>query len=309
VDFGVEHSFVSAAQKVKRHYGVEVSSSTTRLDVEKHASNMQKMDYALTGANRVESKLIVSETDGSMVPIVSQKPTETPPKDKRKNKQHEWKEAKLSLAKQKGSIKPIYAATIGTTSEAGRNLSAVVNKAGRGDDTKIHCIGDGALWIAEQVEEQFGDDASFLLDFYHASGYLGAAASCCDPTAKTVWLKKQQANLKEGLVKDVLADLQTHIKSACVLQDECPAAKCYNYLVKRTKQLDYKGAIAAGLPIGSGEVEGAHRSVIQARLKIPGAWWTRENANNMIHLRTVLANERLDAYWSEIRTQHASYYG
>jgi hypothetical protein len=161
VDFGSETSFASAAQKMKRHYGVTVASSTTRLDVEKHAENMQNMDYALMGKNRAESPVIISGIDGSMVPIVSQKPTETPPKDKRKNKQHEWKEVRLSLAKPKGSTKPIYAATIGTTTEAGKQLAAVVNKAGRGKETKIHCLGDGALWIAEQVEIQFGADASF----------------------------------------------------------------------------------------------------------------------------------------------------
>jgi hypothetical protein len=302
VDFGSETSFVSAVQKVKRHYGVDVASSTTRLDVEKHAENMQKVDYALAGKNRAEASVIISGIDGSMVPIVSQKPTETPPKDKRKNKQHEWKEVRLSLAKPKGSTKPIYAATIGTTTEAGKQLAAVVNKAGRGKDTKIHCLGDGALWIAEQVEIQFGADASFLLDFFHVSDYLAEAAPCCAPDSHQAWLKKQQTNLKEGRITELITELQTHICSACALENACPAAKCYNYLLKRLKQLDYKAALAAELPIGSGEIEGAHRSVIQVRLKISGAWWTRDNANNMVHLRTVIANDLLDAYWAELRS-------
>ena len=43
----------------------------------------------------------------------------------------------------------------------------------------------------------------------------------------------------------------------------------------RKDQLNYKGAIAAGLPIGSGEIESSHRFVIQERLKIPGAWWQK----------------------------------
>ena len=37
VDFGADESFMSAVEKVKEHYGVTVASSTTRLDVEKHA--------------------------------------------------------------------------------------------------------------------------------------------------------------------------------------------------------------------------------------------------------------------------------
>jgi hypothetical protein len=46
--------------------------------------------------------------------------------------------------------------------------------------------------------------------------------------------------------------------------------------------MDYAGARAAGLPIGSGEVEGGHRHVLQKRLKIAGAWWRERNAEWML---------------------------
>jgi len=52
------------------------------------------------------------------------------------------------------------------------------------------------------------------------------------------------------------------------------------------------------LPIGSGKVEGGHRNVIQARLKISGAWWIKENANVMLALRTLRANEDWEEYWN-----------
>ena len=38
----------------------------------------------------------------------------------------------------------------------------------------------------------------------------------------------------------------------------------------RKHDLDYKTALEKGLPIGSGEIESAHRYVIQERLKLPG---------------------------------------
>ncbi|MSO23222.1 MAG: ISKra4 family transposase, partial [Acidobacteria bacterium] len=49
----------------------------------------------------------------------------------------------------------------------------------------------------------------------------------------------------------------------------------------------YQSALVAGLPIGSGEVESAHRYVIQARLKRAGAWWKEDNAAKMLALRIV----------------------
>ena len=64
-----------------------------------------------------------------------------------------------------------------------------------------------------------------------------------------------------------------------------------NHLSNRTGQLDCQGAIEKGLPIGSGEIESAHRYVIQKRLKLPGAWWKVTNVVSMLALRIVRAND------------------
>ena len=52
-----------------------------------------------------------------------------------------------------------------------------------------------------------------------------------------------------------------------------PVRACYRYLNNRPDPLGYQGAIKKGLPIGSGEIESAHRYVIQKRLKLLAAWW------------------------------------
>ena len=69
---------------------------------------------------------------------------------------------------------------------------------------------------------------------------------------------------------------------------------------EQQQYMDYAGARAAGLPIGSGEVESGHRHVLQKRLKIAGAWWREPNAEAMLHLRAARANYDWDKYWSEI---------
>jgi hypothetical protein len=50
------------------------------------------------------------------------------------------------------------------------------------------------------------------------------------------------------------------------------------YLENRRTQLDYPAALAHALPIGSGLIESAHRHLLQARLKLAGAWWTDPNS-------------------------------
>ena len=59
------------------------------------------------------------------------------------------------------------------------------------------------------------------------------------------------------------------------------------------------GSPTAGLPIGSGEIESAHRYVIQIRLKIAGAWWKIENAEKMLALRVMRANGDWEKYWGK----------
>ena len=77
----------------------------------------------------------------------------------------------------------------------------------------------------------------------------------------------------------------------------------HRYWSERPDQLDYAGARAAGLPIGSGEVEGGHRNVIQDRLKLTGCWWLESNAEAMLGLRTARANGQWATYWQSLETQ------
>jgi hypothetical protein len=58
--------------------------------------------------------------------------------------------------------------------------------------------------------------------------------------------------------------------------------------------------LSEGLPIGSGEIESAHRYVAQKRLKLHGAWWRVENAEYMLALRINRLNGDWEAYWAAL---------
>jgi hypothetical protein len=84
-----------------------------------------------------------------------------------------------------------------------------------------------------------------------------------------------------------------------------PIRRCYRYLEERLGQVDYQGAIEKGFPIGSGEIESGNKSVLQASLKIAGAWWKMENAEKMIGVRTNRANGDWESYWKQQRVATA----
>lgn len=182
-------------------------------------------------------------------------------------------------------------------------MAFCVNSAGRKEHTNIHFVADGAEWIASQVERVFGSDATFLIDFYHLSTYIAQAAQCCSPSTSKGWIKTMQDFMKKGMITSVLNELKNHINDTSIKSHDCFALTCYKYIEKRLQQFDYKGAKQKGLPIGSGRVVSARRTILQKRLKIQGAWWLKQNANTMLLMRAVRENDFWSDYWEQFKKQ------
>jgi hypothetical protein len=176
-----------------------------------------------------------------------------------------------------------------------------------GNRSLIHAVGDGAVWIADQVEQQFGAQANYLVDFYHVCEYLSAAATAIQPNARQadVWMEEQKQRLKSGQTDQVLHALLPAVEEGGIEDKDAPVRCCHRYLSHRRGQLDYASALKAGLPIGSGEIESAHRYLVQKRLKLSGAWWRVDNADHMLALRVCRANQQWRAYWSTPDTKAA----
>lgn len=300
-DFGSDHSFGTVNKKLQEHYGITVSSSAPRTITEHHALEISNLGESIGLPQNSPVDVVIGESDGSMIPIVETCVPESlgKPRDRRKNKRLFWKEARLSMAHGKGSATPIFAGTMGSVEVAGQQLLACVNAAGATEKTKVHCVGDGARWIASQVEEKFGSNGTYLIDFYHLCEYLSAAALSCAPSNKENWLKTQKETLKSGEYSSVLHALRPHLEPNTIEDSQAPVRACHRYIKNRPEQLDYKTAIEQELPIGSGEIESAHRYVLQKRLKLAGAWWNIEHAKNMIQLRTCRANDLWNVYWKK----------
>ena len=246
--------------------------------------------------------VLIAEMDGSMLPVVevAEPVAGGARRDRRKTRQVSWKEARLALAHEPGSVTPIFGATLGCVEEAGERLAVCALEAGAGSQTRIHGVGDGAVWITEQMEAQFGTQARYLVDFYHVCDYLSAAGEGIAGNDKPAWMEEKKNWLKDNRWKDVLGALRPCLEAAHVSDPEAPVRACFRYISNHSNFLDYKGALAAGLPIGSGEIESGHRYVFQNRLKISGAWWKMENLRKMIALRVLRANGGWEDYWSNV---------
>jgi len=246
----------------------------------------------------------IGEIDGCMLPIVTLGEQEG---DKRKQKKLHWQEARLALVHEQGSVTPKFDATFGgSVDDAGQALLNCAVASGFGVKTHFHGVGDGASWIADQIEVKFGNQSSYLIDFYHVCEYLAAASKTCAPNDPKIWMEIQKSLLKNNESAAVIKNLTASLEADAIENDKAPVRACHRYLSNRTDQLDYKGAIEKGLPIGSGEIESAHRYVIQKRLKLPGAWWKVANVGPMLALRVVSANDDWFKYWEYQNTVMAA---
>ena len=85
--------------------------------------------------------------------------------------------------------------------ELGEQLLLSVNRAGAHEKTQVHCVGDGAVWIANQVAEHFGARGTYLIDFYHLCEYLAEAAPACAPNDEVAWLNTQKERRRRALTQ------------------------------------------------------------------------------------------------------------
>jgi len=299
-DFGADDGFAKSAQKIKEHYAIHIGESTIRKVTLLHAEAMdQQQKLEDLSIQTSGCPVQIAEIDGCMIPIMTPDPEA---KDKRKQKTLHWQEGRLSLAHETDSKTPKFSAVFqGSTDDAGRTLLSCAIKAGFGYQTYLHGIGDGASWIARQFNEVFDVQGSYLIDFFHVCEYLSEASmSCCQINPKG-WVNEQKKHLKNNDYLRVIENLSAFIEDQSVNDNQAPVRACHRYLSNRTDQLDYKSALENGLPIGSGEIESAHRYVIQKRLKLSGAWWNASNVNPMLSLRVVRANDEWGQYWENIR--------
>ena len=146
-----------------------------------------------------------------------------------------------------------------------------------------------------------------ILDFYHASGYLGAVAPALYPqdvTQQKQWLTQSCHQLKHDvgaatlLYKQMLTLSQdpSHPK---VIQEKLNAA--VTYYQNHLHQMNYSDYQDRAYPIGSGVTEAACKTVIKQRLCCSGMRWKETGAAVVLSLRAlVLTPTRWSQFWNKL---------
>lgn len=171
-------------------------------------------------------------------------------------------------------------ADVCTAEEFRPSCAGLLREAGVRENDVLVGLGDGAVWVADTLRLL---GAKVILDVYHAADYA-------DTVMKELnWDETIRAQERESWLRgetDAATWLKTYLPGEKVRQgwseEGCTAAL---YLLARVDQMHYPEYRQNGWPIGSGQIEGANKSVIGHRLKRAGQHWSRPGAAGMAALR------------------------
>lgn len=165
----------------------------------------------------------------------------------------------------------------------------------------IVVLGDGADWIwhaAARFLALRGVELVEIVDIYHAWEHLWTVANAVFGTssaAAAAWAEPLKRRLEEDGVAPVLAALTALQPPSTEAAEE--VRKAQQYFTAQAARMDYPGFVARQLPIGSGVVESANKTLIAAREKGAGMRWRSPGAQAVASLRAVHRSGRWDAFW------------
>jgi len=310
-DFGSEESFGQAAMRFKEHYHYRLSSSTAARVTQQVAQEAQtyveqRLAEAETRTEETSDKAVKTvetllvELDGcdirtaQLMPVANS--TETSPVRQlpKKSQQINWREVRIGLARPLESRDKIYIGKMAFYPEVVGQLVDAARLVGMSSETKVVGVADGGNGLKEELEHQF-DNLQFILDKKHVKDHLYETAEALEIRRKDRpgWVEAHVETISTGDLAPFISELETIYTDT----QNHRVKRLIGYLHRFADALSYHHFKERGYPVGSGEIESAHKSVPQKRLKLPGACWHPDSINPMLALRILRANEWWEDFW------------
>ena len=175
----------------------------------------------------------------------------------------------------------------------------------RDPDQRLHWVvlTDGQEDLLRQVyaaAKRYKVEITVVQDFVHVLEYLWKAGHALhpeEPEARESWVQDRAAAVLAGRAPDVAVGLRRAATRKQLSQNERkPVDKAADYIENNQERLQYDQALAQGLPIATGVIEGACRHLVKDRMDITGARWGLQRAEAILKLRSLKISDDLPAY-------------
>jgi hypothetical protein len=286
------------AHKVLSERGLELNIKTLRSITYCCARRARLVQQIETHpfAETVAGRRVVIGCDGGRIRLRESKRGLKSKKGRRRYR-GAWREPKLLIVyvvdadgKRLKSFAPLMDATLKGPEALFKLLQSYLQRLAIGQADQVLFVSDGAPWIWKRIpvlSRTLGLQPAQvyeLIDFYHAVEHLAKVASLrkgWSSKQRKQWVTRHRRLLLKGQVDSVI----DAVRDICRGRNSKAIRTQRDYFVNNAARMAYAKITALNLPIGSGAVESAIRRVVNLRLKGPGIFWCKDNAEAMLMLR------------------------
>jgi hypothetical protein len=308
-----EQTYLKAERHLEKTGGIPVSARQIQRVVQRVGSSAQAWQERQATPGPCDAPILYASGDGTGVPMV---PEEL---EGRKGKQADGtaKTRQVYLGcvftqhrvDEKGHPVRDYESTTYVSSfksigDFGPLLRQEAIRRGMGSAGKVVLLIDGAQGLENMGKDCF-KDAVQIVDFYHAIEHAGLVLAALIGKDHPDY-KKRQHRWAKRLLKDQVQNLIDETRQECAGQaNEADVGKALGYFARNVSRMQYGTFRAKGYFIGSGVVEAGCKTVIGARCKQSGMFWSQSGAENILALRCINSSGRLDEFWKHRLNEHS----
>lgn len=169
-------------------------------------------------------------------------------------------------------------------------------QCGYGQATEKLFAADGGGWCWD-IHARYFSDATGILDWYHVSEHVWAAAKIVSPELSHGWADEALTSLHDGggaaLVEWLKQQIAVHRGRPRQALKELES-----YVAGKAHHMDYPNAKLRGWQIGSGMIESTCKQLVAQRLKGPGMHWSEQGALAITALRATDLNGQWNTFWT-----------
>lgn len=311
---GLEAPFDQGRKQMKLLAGLDVTTKAVERNAEAIGGDIASRERAAIGQAVllnfpvVEPKavpILYIQMDGTGVPVTKK---ETEGRQGKSNGQAHTREVKIGCAFTQTTCNkegyPIrdpgsttYVAAVEAAEEFGNRIYLEAWKRGWSYAERKVVMGDGAEWIWNLADSHF-PGAIQIVDIFHAREHLWGVARKLYPNEEVLqrrWMMIHQDLLDKCKIKELVAALRAIPTTSLELAEKLVTEA--NYFIRNAKRMRYPKFRRINLFTGTGVIEAGCKTVVGARCKQSGMFWTLRGVNSILALRCSQLNGRFEDYW------------
>lgn len=314
-----EQTYLKAERHLLQTGGITVSARQIQRVVQRVGSAAQAWQERTAQAGRTDAPIMYVSADGTGVPMVPEElegRRGKQPDGKAKTRQvylgcvftqHRTDEKGYPVRDWESTT---YVSSFKSSAEFGPCLRQEAIRRGMASAGEVVVLIDGAEGLENLGKQNFkqknGEDCVQIVDFYHAVEHAGDVLAALIGKEHPEY-KTRQHRWAKRLLKDKVRLLIDETRKECAGRPNALEVEAeLGYFERNVKRMQYGTFRAKGYFIGSGVVEAGCKTVIGARCKQSGMFWSKSGAENILALRCIHSSRRLEEFWKDRLNERAA---